>query len=214
MDLSATTDGHADPATSRREARRRAFMDAAAELFLTKGYAATSLADVVKRSGGSLSTLYAMFESKDGLFRALIEDRCRQVMQGMVALGRHPDLRATLVGIGERLYGLVLSADAIGVFRLLAAEGRQSPEAADAFFETGPDATKTMLAQLLADEASRGGLALADPVVAAQQFCWLVMGDHHMREVCGKDARLEGVARLAHVERSVDLFLAAHAPRR
>lgn len=214
MDAAASTEQRADPAASRREARRRAFMDAAAELFLSKGYAATSLSDVVKRSGGSLSTLYAMFESKDGLFRALIQDRCRQVMQGVEALGHRTDLRETLIGIGERLYALVLSADALGVYRLLAAEGRQNPEAADAFFDTGPDATKAMLAKLLAEEAAAGTIDLSDPVVAAQQLGWLILGDHHMREVCGKDARLDGPARRAHVERSVDLFLKAHAPRR
>jgi len=214
MDVPISTGEQTDTAPSRREARRLAFLDAAAELFLTKGYAATSLSDVVKRSGGSLSTLYGLFESKDGLFRALIQDRCRQVMQGVEAMGHQPDLRATLVGIGERLYGLVLREDALGVFRLLAAEGRQSPEAADAFFETGPEATKTMLARLLAEEAARGTIAMADPVVAASQLCWLILGDHHMREVCGKAARLDGPARRAHVERSVDLFLKAHAPTR
>ncbi len=213
MDAPISIVEQTDAATSRREARRRAFMDAAAELFLTKGYAATSLSDVVKRSGGSLSTLYAMFENKEGLFRALIQDRCRQVMQGLEGVGRQADLRATLIDVGERLYGLVLGDDAIGVLRLLAAEGRQSPEAAEAYFETGPEATKALLAHALAEEAARGTVVLADPLVAAQQFCWLVVGDHHMREVCGKAARLDGPARRAHVERSVDLFLRAHAPR-
>jgi len=214
MDATATTDMPPDPAPSRREARRRAFMDAAAELFLTKGYAATSLSDVVKRSGGSLATLYGMFESKDGLFRALIEDRCRQVMQGVQTPGRQPDLRETLGAIAERLYALVMSEDALGVYRLLAAEGRHSPEAAEAFFQTGPEATKTMLSRLLADEAARGTIVVGDTTAAAAQFCWLVMGDHHMREVCGKAARLDGDARHAHIARSVDLFLRAHAPDR
>ncbi len=65
--------------STRRDIRRQAIMEAAAELFLDKGYAATSLADVVRRSGGSLQTLYELFGSKDGLFKALIESRCAQV---------------------------------------------------------------------------------------------------------------------------------------
>ena len=64
---------------SRRDARRRAFLDAAMQLFMEKGYGATSLHDVVSRSGGSLSTLYEMFGNKAGLFRELIEDKCATV---------------------------------------------------------------------------------------------------------------------------------------
>ena len=51
----------------KREARRDAMLDAALELFLERGYGAISLTDVVKRSGGSLATLYELFGGKLGL---------------------------------------------------------------------------------------------------------------------------------------------------
>jgi Mrp family chromosome partitioning ATPase len=73
-----------------------------------------------------------MFESKDGLFRALIEDRCRQVMQGVQTPGRQPDLRETLGAIAERLYALVMSEDPERKVALVDANFR-SPRAADLF---------------------------------------------------------------------------------
>ena len=45
----------------------------ALELFLEKGYEKTSLNDIVAISGGSLSSIYTFFESKEGLFEAIIE---------------------------------------------------------------------------------------------------------------------------------------------
>src|SRR4028119_806709 len=70
-----------DGRESKREARREAILTAAHELFLEKGYEATTLSDVVRRSGGSLATLYELFENKPGLLRALVTDKCGAMAQ-------------------------------------------------------------------------------------------------------------------------------------
>ena len=71
-----------DPqASSRRDARRHAMLDAALELFLEKGYGAVSLNEVVRRSGGSLSTLYDLFGGKLGLLKACVAERCSALLE-------------------------------------------------------------------------------------------------------------------------------------
>lgn len=45
----------------------------ALELFWRNGYEATSLADLVEATGAKAPTLYAEFENKEGLFRAVVE---------------------------------------------------------------------------------------------------------------------------------------------
>ncbi|MGY0145620.1 copper stress response transcriptional regulator CorR [Edwardsiella tarda] len=45
----------------------------ALELFWRKGYEATSMADLVEATGAKAPTLYAEFENKEGLFRAVVE---------------------------------------------------------------------------------------------------------------------------------------------
>ncbi|ACY85159.1 TetR/AcrR family transcriptional regulator [Edwardsiella piscicida] len=45
----------------------------ALELFWRQGYEATSLADLVEATGAKAPTLYAEFENKEGLFRAVVE---------------------------------------------------------------------------------------------------------------------------------------------
>ncbi len=67
---------------SQRERLLIAMIDAVAE----KGYARTSVADVVSRSGVSRATFYALFEDKAECFRAAYELAARQVA-AVLAMG-------------------------------------------------------------------------------------------------------------------------------
>jgi AcrR family transcriptional regulator len=58
-------------------------IDAASRLFLEHGYAATSMDVVAQQAGVSKATVYALFESKDNLFAAMIE---REGHKQLVAL--------------------------------------------------------------------------------------------------------------------------------
>ncbi|MFS2225798.1 TetR/AcrR family transcriptional regulator [Pantoea sp. B65] len=52
---------------------RDSALDKALELFWAHGYEATSLADLVQATGAKAPTLYAEFENKEGLFRAVMD---------------------------------------------------------------------------------------------------------------------------------------------
>ncbi|MBL8515950.1 MAG: TetR/AcrR family transcriptional regulator [Betaproteobacteria bacterium] len=58
----------------RKEARPSELMDAALELFVEKGFAATRLDDVAKRAGVSKGTLYLYFDSKEDLLKAVVRE--------------------------------------------------------------------------------------------------------------------------------------------
>ncbi|WP_181063157.1 TetR/AcrR family transcriptional regulator [Nocardia nova] len=51
--------------------RHRALLDAAADVFIERGYAATTVAAITARAGVSRATLYVYFASKDEIFHAL-----------------------------------------------------------------------------------------------------------------------------------------------
>ena len=57
----------------RKEARPEEIIDAALALFTEKGFSATRLDDVAKRAGISKGTLYLYFDSKEAIFRAVVE---------------------------------------------------------------------------------------------------------------------------------------------
>jgi AcrR family transcriptional regulator len=58
----------------RKEARPAELAAAALSLFIEKGFAATRLDEVAARAGVSKGTLYLYFDSKDALFKAVIEE--------------------------------------------------------------------------------------------------------------------------------------------
>jgi AcrR family transcriptional regulator len=57
----------------RKDARPSELTAAALELFVEKGFAATRLEDVAARAGVSKGTLYLYFDSKEELFKAVIQ---------------------------------------------------------------------------------------------------------------------------------------------
>jgi len=77
----AASDEHA-----RRERRKGArpgeLLDAALDLFVEKGFAATRVDEVAKRAGVSKGTLFLYFPSKEDLFKAVV----RQNISGQFAL--------------------------------------------------------------------------------------------------------------------------------
>jgi len=58
----------------RKEARPEEILEAALELFTEKGFTATRMTDVAKKAGISKGTLYLYFDSKEAIFRALVQD--------------------------------------------------------------------------------------------------------------------------------------------
>lgn len=69
----------------RSDATRGELIEAARRLFGTRGYAQTSIEDVVVAAAVTRGALYHHFEDKTGLFRAVFE---REEQQQMAAIGR------------------------------------------------------------------------------------------------------------------------------
>ena len=196
----------------KREARRDAMLDAAMELFLERGYGAISLTDVVKRSGGSLATLYELFGGKLGLLKACVAERCAQLNEVLDAgelENRSP--KEALTEFGRRLYALVHSPLAVGAHRVIISESAQIPELAPAFYANGPDAGKEHMAQYLAHLAAQGLLKIDDPLRAARHFCALVIGDTLLRRLSGMPVDDSPAEAARHIDDVVGLFLRAYA---
>ena len=62
---------------------REVLLAAATALFAQKGYAGTSVREIVERAGVTKPVLYYYFENKEGLFRAILE-WARELQQEML----------------------------------------------------------------------------------------------------------------------------------
>lgn len=197
----------------RREARRRAFLAAAGDLFIEKGYGDTSLADVVKRSGGSLATLYDFFGNKAGLFKALIDDRASRITRILnQPEGEEHSVAASLETHGRQVLDLMLEPDVIAVQRLVIAESAQFPELASMYFSAGPAAVFESLKSYLTKQAQQGRLVIDDPALAAEHFGGLVKGMCHVCALFGVPDGLTDAARHQRVTLAVEAFLKLYAP--
>jgi len=119
------------PRRRRKEARPQELTAAALALFVEKGFAATRLDEVAARAGVSKGTLYLYFDSKDALFKAVIQEGVvPAIAAGEALLEEHDDpvvlLRAILFGWWERIGSTELG----GVVKLMMSEARNFPEVA------------------------------------------------------------------------------------
>ncbi|HJV25088.1 MAG TPA: TetR/AcrR family transcriptional regulator [Aromatoleum sp.] len=115
----------------RKETRPQELTSAALALFVEKGFAATKLDDVAARAGVSKGTLYLYFDSKEALFKAVIQEGVvPAIAAGEALLDEHDDpvelLRAILDGWWERIGSTELG----GIPKLMMSEARNFPDVA------------------------------------------------------------------------------------
>ena len=188
MACAAADPGEDQHATSRRlAARREAFLSAAKEVFQEKGYAAATLDDVIAKSGGSRQTLYALFGGKQGLFEAIINDRCSTVFEALAdeALTARPP-EEVLEEVGIRFLTAVTSPKGLSLFRLVVAEGPRIPEISRQFWALGPGRTRDLLAGYFARQIERGVLRMPDARAAAGYFVDMLPGSVRLECLLGQ----------------------------
>jgi len=180
---------------TRGEARRQAFVRAAFDLFLERGYGGVTMGDIVGRAGGSLTTLYELFGSKERLFEAILVDFASDLTaeledealgdQGMRGMEAIEAVEKTLTRLAERFLTKILEPRALAWFRMATAEAVKFPELRAPFLRAGKGTLRGKLAAYLAAQARAGRLRVADPELAAAQFFELVKAPLHMRALLG-----------------------------
>lgn len=103
QDVSDPTKNDAAVVPEKNSASR--ILDAALELFAEKGYEAASIREICERAGITRPTLYYFFESKEGLYRALVAEATREfdrtVNEGLASA---PDLRGKFKGVARKFF--------------------------------------------------------------------------------------------------------------
>jgi AcrR family transcriptional regulator len=203
------------PATrvpTRSADKRAQILAAAARLFMSQGFGATSMDAVAREAGVSKATLYAHFEGKEALFAANVEIECEKLRQALEPpLQEVTDVPAMLRQFGAAFLDLVYGPKGIAVYRIMTAEAERFPELGRAFYEAGPARVLAALATLLGRAAGRGLLALADPREAAEQFIALLRGERHLRQLLGIAPAPTPEEKARLLDEAVRVFLKAYA---
>lgn len=175
---------------SPRERRQSAILDAAESLFLEQGYERTSLAEIVKRSGGSLATLYELFGNKQGLLHAIATRWCDEAMLrslGNEATGGLSSVD-TLKAYAHRQSELMESPRAVALMRMLISESLRDREFALQIYRDLHVPALEELIELFAEWAATGRAEIDDPKAAARLFFDIVVGDSMLNTLMGVEA--------------------------
>lgn len=164
----------------RTDRKQAAITDAATELFLRHGYRGTSMDDLAAAARVSKQTVYKHFADKEQLFchvvEALVNAAGDPVYDAVRSLQLSGDLEAELRAVARRQLELVLEPRLMQLRRLVIAEATRFPQLGKVFFDQGPRRTIDALADSFRQLCERGLLRIDDPLMAASQFNWLVMG--------------------------------------
>ncbi|GER06788.1 TetR family transcriptional regulator [Iodidimonas muriae] len=194
--------------------KNRAILDAASALFLSVGFDRVSMDQIASKAEVSKQTVYGHFKSKEGLFRAVIGHRVSDFFQDdLLDTAGHRSIKETLNRLGQQYMRLILSDDAVAMFRILAGNAESHPKLVAMFFEEGPGRLAQALESVFRYAHERGDLICADAQKASQLFATLLRGDLYLKRTLGLASGIEADEINRHVADVVSTFLKLYPPQ-
>ena len=197
------------PSATDASSTRRLILDAAAKVFLAKGYQGASMELVALESGAGRRTLYNHFKSKKALFDATIALLWDNMPVGRIAgregVSSRPE--EVLREIGGAIADFWAPEEAAAFLRLIIREGGQYPELAESFFTFGRDPARSAVSDYMERLAENKALTIPDLDLAVTQFIDLIIGPVLLdRLVAGKKPPSRKQQRYI-VEEAVEMIL-------
>jgi AcrR family transcriptional regulator len=201
----------------RKSARPQELLDAALDLFVEKGFAATRSEEVASRAGVAKGTLYLYYPSKEELLKEVVRQHVvNRITEGVDLISQYPgpsaDLLATVLHLWWERVG---ETRASGILKLMMSEARNFPEIADFYVREVIRPSVAMLGSLLQRGIDRGefrAVNVRDAVHAlVAPLLFLVMNKHSLG-ACSSGSMLDPKA---IIEAQIDLVLnglKAYAP--
>ena len=154
----------------RKDARPAEILDAALAVFAEKGYAATRMDDIAQRAGVTKGTIYLYFESKDAVFRSLVQESIGATIADVTAAaasfeGSAADLlQMVLRGIGA----FARTDDRVVLPKVMIAEAGNFPSLAEFYRREVIDRGLGLLTSIIARGIARGEFRAVNPEHAAR----------------------------------------------
>lgn len=167
-----------------RDDRRNAILDVAHRSFLEHGYAATSMSAIAAKLGGSKTTLYNYFPSKDDLFLAVAKAQSVRVMSRLYGDTEYiGDAKAVLTTFCTRFMGEIFHPESIEFLRMVIAQTPQFPEIGRNFYRECIHQGVIHAECFLRKMADDGRLSVENPHRAASFLLSLCSGVLNLRHL-------------------------------
>ncbi|CAM2736586.1 MULTISPECIES: TetR/AcrR family transcriptional regulator [Janthinobacterium] len=154
--------GRGRPARPPEEAREAA-VQAATWLLLHEGYAATTMEAVARHAGMAKKSLYQYAANREELVALVVRGWTDAFLPAMAQDAAAPgEVLPLLKEILQAMAARVLTADAVGLFRLLCTEFPARADLLAVYQRNGIERGTALLAEWLRRQAARGHLVLHD----------------------------------------------------
>jgi AcrR family transcriptional regulator len=171
----------------RAQARPDEVLDAALELFIEKGFAATRVDDIAKRAGLSKGTVYLYFPSKEALLEGLVRRAILPIADSALAALRdyEGDPRIVLSLVLKMLAGRIADPKVIAMPKLIFREAMGFPELAKMYRAEVLDRVIPAIEGLIRKGVEQGYLRQVDPSLTIRSIIGPLMLHLAMAEIFG-----------------------------
>ncbi len=170
--------------------RREAIVGIARDMFLSGGYGATSMSSIAGKVGGSKTTLWTYFPSKQELFAAVADDLVERFGRALeVRLDPNEDIKGELCRFAQALLTTLHSDPIVEMHRLVIGEAGRFPELGAMMYERGPAKGKARLAAFFEACIARGKVRNGDGRQAAEHFAAMLQAGSAQRRLLGLAGR-------------------------
>lgn len=145
-------------------------------MFIEKGYAGASLSEITSRFGGSKSTLYSYFKSKEELFIAVMEAMALNTAKPLIEdLGQGRNVKKALENFVYEVMKLLCTKEMIEFRRMLISEGGRT-QIGKKIHELEGKKYMEKFAEFYAENMRAGRFIKADPFESAMHMYSLCYG--------------------------------------
>jgi AcrR family transcriptional regulator len=154
----------------RKDARPQELLDAALDLFVERGFAATRLDDVARAAGVSKGTLYLYFCSKEELFKAVVRESVVPHLGEAEGMLDHftGDSAELLRGLMTTWWDKIGNTKLSGLTKLMIAEAGNFPDLARFYQEEVIDRGEKLVIKMLERGIERGEIRPVDIEIASR----------------------------------------------
>ena len=195
---------------AQRKGSREAIVDAAARLFLERGFGSVSMDELAMAAGLARRTLYNQFASKEEIFREMLLRVSRQLEHAFPSgIETQGDVEDVLRVVARVIVNLHKNSEYLGFLRMVVADSRQFPWIAKEFAAV-MDPQTARLTRYLAHLTELGILNCQNPTLAAHQFMGILNEFSLWPWMIGRERALASDADV--VEEAIRMFLQRYRP--
>lgn len=192
------------PTAAELERRKERVMQVATELFVERGFAATSLVDIARGAGVATRTLYQHFGDKEVIFREVIFARDAETALQPPKVEPGDTLYSALLNASNYAYEITYRERSIGLMRLMIAESNRFPEFMQSVAKSIFSHFRSNIEKVLEALAGAGLIPQGNHARSAELFSDLVLGSHPIMTYTNWDSALPDKA---DVEERLEMFI-------